>query len=105
MQYNTHGVINRDFLKLGGKGVDGVIVPSGPVRVVEQLPADSPIKPVAMRYAQQYEAANGADSRNAFAPYTYDAYLLLDAAVAKVPADVQPAPRPSGRRCATPWKA
>ena len=43
-----------------------------------------------MRYAQQYEAANGADSRNAFAPYTYDAYLLLDAAVAKVPADVQP---------------
>ena len=35
-----------------------------------------------MRYAQQYEAANGADSRNAFAPYTYDAYLLLDAAVA-----------------------
>ena len=57
-----------------------------------------------MRYAQQYEAANGADSRNAFAPYTYDAYLLLDAAVAKVPADVQPAPRPSGS-CATPWKA
>ncbi|AUT48507.1 ABC transporter substrate-binding protein [Achromobacter sp. AONIH1] len=90
VQYNTHGVINRDFLKLGGKGVDGVIVPSGPVQVVEQLPADSPIKPVAMRYAQQYEAANGADSRNAFAPYTYDAYLLLDAAVAKVPADVQP---------------
>ena len=43
-----------------------------------------------MRYAQQYEAANGADSRNAFAPYTHDAYLLLDAAVAKVPADVQP---------------
>ncbi|MFY0478576.1 ABC transporter substrate-binding protein [Achromobacter marplatensis] len=87
VQYNTHGVINKDFLKLGGKGVEGVIVPSGPVQVVEQLPADSPIKPVASRYAQQYEAAYGAESRNAFAPYTYDAYLLLDAAVAKIPAD------------------
>ena len=104
VQYNTHGVINRDFLKLGGKGVDGVIVPSGPVQVVEQLPADSPIKPVAMRYAQQYEAANGADSRNAFAPYTYDAYLLLDAAVAKVPADVQPG-TPAFRQARAPWKA
>ncbi|MDF8361530.1 ABC transporter substrate-binding protein [Achromobacter anxifer] len=90
VQYNTHGVINKDFLKLGGKGVDGVIVPSGPVQVVEQLPSDSPIKPVASRYAQQYESTYGADSRNAFAPYTYDAYLLLDAAVAKIPADTQP---------------
>lgn len=90
VQYNTHGVINKDFLKLGGKGVDGVIVPSGPVQVVEQLPADSPIKPVATRYAQQYESTYGAESRNAFAPYTYDAYLLLDAAVAKIPAGTQP---------------
>ena len=97
VQYNTHGVINKDFLKLGGKGVDGVIVPSGPVQVVEQLPDDSPIKPVAGRYAQLYESSYGADARNAFAPYTYDAYLLLDAAVAKIPT-ATPAGTPAFRQ-------
>ena len=36
--YQTHGVANNDFLRVGGKDVDGSIVPVGPVLVASQLP-------------------------------------------------------------------
>ena len=37
--YQTHGVANSDFLRVGGKDVEGTLLPSGPVLVAEQLPA------------------------------------------------------------------
>src|SRR5439155_9306452 len=36
--YQTHGVANNDFLRVGGKDVDGTYLPAGPVLVAAQLP-------------------------------------------------------------------
>ena len=60
--YQTHGVANADFLRVGGKDVEGTILPAGPVLVAAQLPDSNPIKPVALEYVRKYEAANGAGS-------------------------------------------
>lgn len=81
--YQTHGVANADFLRVAGASDEGVLLPTGPVLVAEQLPATHPSKAVAASYAAQYEAKYGARSRNNFGAYAYDAYLLLDAAVAR----------------------
>jgi branched-chain amino acid transport system substrate-binding protein len=79
--YQTHGVANADFLRVGGKDVEGTILPAGPVLVAEQLPDSSPIKPVALKYVHDYEAKYGAGSMATFGAHLYDADLLLQAAV------------------------
>lgn len=79
--YHNHGVINRDFLRVGGKNIEHAMAPTGPVMVAEQLPDSNPIKKVALEFTKLYEAVYGAGSRNAFAAYSYDAYLRLAQAV------------------------
>ncbi|EJL90908.1 ABC-type branched-chain amino acid transport system, periplasmic component [Herbaspirillum sp. CF444] len=79
--YQTHGVANADFLRVGGKVVEGTLLPSGPVLVAAQLPADHPVRKVALEYVTKYEAANGKDSVSLFGGYAWDAGLLLQAAV------------------------
>jgi branched-chain amino acid transport system substrate-binding protein len=49
--------------------------------VAEQLPDSNPIKKVALEFTKLYEATYGPGSRNAFAAYSYDAYLRLAHAV------------------------
>jgi branched-chain amino acid transport system substrate-binding protein len=79
--YHSHGVVNRDFLRVGGKAVEGAIAPVGPSMVAEQLPDSNPIKKVALRLIKEYESAYGPGTRNVFASSTYDAYLLIAKAV------------------------
>ncbi len=78
--FHNHGTVNQEFIKVGGKGVSGAVAPTGPLVVPEELPADFPTKKVSLDFTQRYEKAFGAGTRNAFAGYTYDAFLLLDAA-------------------------
>jgi branched-chain amino acid transport system substrate-binding protein len=78
--YHNHGTVNAEFIKVGGKGVEGAVAPTGPLVVPEELPAEFPTKKVSLDFTQRYEKAFGAGTRNAFAGYTYDAFLLLDAA-------------------------
>jgi len=79
--YHNHGTVNREFIKVGGKAVDGAIAPTGPLMVAEDLPANHPSKAVAVDFVKRYEAIFGAGTRNAFAGYSFDAVKLLDAAV------------------------
>lgn len=79
--YHTHGVVNPDFIRLGGKNAEGVIAPTGPVVVAEQLPASDPLKAAGLQYLKQYEGAYGAGSRNAFAAYAWDAGILVQSAL------------------------
>jgi len=79
--YQTHGVANADFLRVGGKLLDDTLVPAGPVLVAAQLPADNPVRKVALDYVSKYEAANGKDSVSLFGGYAWDAGLLLQAAI------------------------
>jgi len=79
--YQTHGVANNDFLRVGGKDVDGTFLPSGPVLVADQLPANHPLKKSALAYVAAYEAAYGKGSVSTFGGHAWDAGLLMSAAV------------------------
>ncbi len=46
--FGTHALINPDFVRVGGPAVDGLLAPTGPVIVAEQLPASNPIRKVSM---------------------------------------------------------
>jgi branched-chain amino acid transport system substrate-binding protein len=79
--YQTHGVANLDFLRVGGKDVEGTILPAGPILVASQLPASNGSRAVALDYVQRYEAANGAGSISTFGAHAWDAGLLLRYAI------------------------
>jgi branched-chain amino acid transport system substrate-binding protein len=79
--YHTHGVANADFLRVGGKDVEGAYLPIGPAVVAKQLPDAHPAKAAALDYITRYEAAYGAGSFSSFASHAWDAALLLEAAV------------------------
>jgi branched-chain amino acid transport system substrate-binding protein len=79
--YQTHGVANGDFLRIGGKDVEGTLLPAGPVLVAAQLPADNPIKKEALEYVSRYEAAHGKGSATTFGAHSWDAMKLLSAAI------------------------
>ncbi|CAH2600608.1 ABC transporter substrate-binding protein [Rhodovastum atsumiense] len=79
--YQTHGAANADFLRIGGKDVEGTVLPTGPVMVAAQLPESNPVRAVGLDYIARYEAANGPGSANSFGAHAYDAGLLLQAAI------------------------
>jgi len=79
--YQTHGVANNDFLRVGGKNVEGAIFPVGAMLVAEQLPDSHPVKKSALEFIKAYEGANGAGSRSTFGAHAWDASLLLQSAI------------------------
>jgi branched-chain amino acid transport system substrate-binding protein len=79
--YQTHGVANADFLRVGGKDVEGTFLPAGPVLVADQLPATHPVRKSALAYIQTYEAAHGKGSVSTFGAHAWDTGLLMAAAV------------------------
>jgi branched-chain amino acid transport system substrate-binding protein len=79
--YQTHGTATREFIRVGGKAVEGTILPVGPVVVAAQLPDAHLSKKPGMEYARLYEAKYGAGSLSSFGAYAYDAYQIFAAAV------------------------
>ncbi|MSQ70664.1 MAG: ABC transporter substrate-binding protein [Betaproteobacteria bacterium] len=79
--YHSHGVVGKDFIRVGGKNVEGGYAATGSIVVADQLPDSSPLKAVGVEFIKRYEAVYGAGSRNAFAGYAYDAYLVIAAAI------------------------
>jgi branched-chain amino acid transport system substrate-binding protein len=79
--YHTHGVLNPEFLRVGGKDVEGAYLPVGPAVVAKQLPDGHPSKAVALDYIARYENAYGAGTFSSFASHAWDAGLMLQAAV------------------------
>ncbi|HEX5802326.1 MAG TPA: ABC transporter substrate-binding protein [Azospira sp.] len=79
--YQTHGVATNDFIRLGGKKVEGTLMAGGPMLVADDLPAANPVKAVAQGYIKAYEAKYGAGTTSTFGANTFDAGLLLGQAV------------------------
>src|SRR5436190_7675200 len=75
--YGTHGLIYADFVRVGGSAVDGLMVPSGPVMVADQLPAENPVRKIALEFRSAYQKVHGSLPTDAFSAYTFDAYLVL----------------------------
>lgn len=78
--YQTHGAALPDFLKLGGKKVEGTILAAGSMLVLDQVPDSSPTKKVAAGYIADYEKKNGSKPAT-FGANVYDAGLLLKASI------------------------
>ncbi|OYV01586.1 MAG: branched-chain amino acid ABC transporter substrate-binding protein [Burkholderiales bacterium PBB5] len=79
--YQTHGVANADFLRVGGKSVEGTFLPAGPVLVADQLPANHPLKKTATAYVAAYEGAHGKGSASTFGAHAWDAGIVMSAAI------------------------
>lgn len=78
--YQTHGTATKEYIRVGGKAVDGTILPAGPVIVANQLPDSHPSKKVGIDYSRQYEEKYGQGSLSSFGAHMYDAYLLFASA-------------------------
>lgn len=82
--FQNHGVANNEFLRVAGSAGEGMVAPTGLVLVAEQLPDSNPSKGPGVDYLAKYEGKYGPDTLNSFGAYAYDAYLLLDNAVASI---------------------
>ena len=79
--YGTPALLNTDFIRVGGKAVEGVQVSAGPVIVAEQLPDTHFSKKISMAFRGDYQKANGAPPTDGFSAYSFDSWLIfLDAA-------------------------
>jgi branched-chain amino acid transport system substrate-binding protein len=85
-EFSSHAVVNSEFVRVGGKAVEGVIAPTGPEVVAEQLPDSNPIKAVSMEYRKLFKEANGVEATDAFPCYAYDAFLVMADAIKRVAA-------------------
>ncbi len=88
--YGTPAVFNKDFARIGGGAIEGVMAVTGPVGAWDQLPESNPIKKVSGEFVKAYEAANGAGSTNGFSAYSYDALLIFTDAAARAVKKTKP---------------
>lgn len=79
--YQTHGIANADFLRVGGKSVEDTYLAVAPVLVAEQLPASDPTKKPGVEYVQKYEKAYGPGTRSLFGSTAWTALNWLQATV------------------------
>ena len=78
--YQTHGAATPDFVRLGGKSVDGAIMAASLMLVLDQVGDANPSKKVATDYINAYNALYGTKPAT-FGANVYDAGLLLQRAV------------------------
>ncbi|MGA6107196.1 ABC transporter substrate-binding protein [Pseudomonas solani] len=87
--YQTHGAALPDFLKLGGKKVEGTILAASLMLVLDEVPDSHPSKKVAADYIAAYEKLNGSKPAT-FGANTFDAGLLLQQAIPTAAAKAAP---------------
>jgi branched-chain amino acid transport system substrate-binding protein len=88
--YSTHGIINPDFIRIGSSSVDGVIAPTGPVIVAEQLPDEHPTKKAALQFRAAYQKTVGEPPTDAYSAYSFDAFLIFADAAKRASAKARP---------------
>jgi branched-chain amino acid transport system substrate-binding protein len=78
--YQTHGVATDDFIRLGGKDVDGAVFAGEAYTVAADLDAASPFRTVTAAYIDAYRAAYNAEPA-IFGAHLFDSVQLLARAV------------------------
>jgi branched-chain amino acid transport system substrate-binding protein len=87
--YQTHGAATPDFVRLGGKAVDGAVMAASLMLVLDQVGDANPARKTATEYIAAYEKIYG--SRPAtFGANVYDAGLLLQRAVPEAAKKAKP---------------
>jgi branched-chain amino acid transport system substrate-binding protein len=88
--YGTHAIINPDFIRVGGTAVEGLIAPTGPVVVAEQLPSSNASRKISMDFRDAYQKTFKVAPTDAFAPYAFDAWLIFADAAQRTMNKLQP---------------
>jgi branched-chain amino acid transport system substrate-binding protein len=79
--YGTPALLNRDFIRIGGKAAEGVQVSAGPVIVTGQLPDSHFSKKIGTKFHEVFKKVNGGEADDGFSGYAFDAWVVfLDAA-------------------------
>jgi branched-chain amino acid transport system substrate-binding protein len=78
--YQTHGAATPDFIRLGGKAVEGTVMAASLMLVLDEIADSNPSKKVALDYIAAYQKMYGTKPAT-FGANVYDAGLLLQAAV------------------------
>jgi branched-chain amino acid transport system substrate-binding protein len=78
--FQTHGVATEEFIKLGGKDVDGAIFTGEAFTIVNDLPADSPFRKATASFINAYKAANGTVP-SIFGAHLWDSMTLVENAI------------------------
>jgi branched-chain amino acid transport system substrate-binding protein len=81
--YGQHGLINPAFVRVVGTSTQGAIMPTGPVIVADQLPADHPSRKIAMDFRAIYQKVNNVATDDAFSAYSFDGWLVFTNAAAR----------------------
>ena len=79
--FQTHGVATEEFIKLGGKDVDGAIFTGEAFTIVNDLPADSPFRKTTANFIDAYKAANNGTIPSIFGAHLYDSMTLVEHAI------------------------
>ncbi|MBE7940598.1 MULTISPECIES: ABC transporter substrate-binding protein [Ramlibacter] len=88
--YFTDGVINDDFLRVGGKDLEGAFLPAGPFVVARQLPDSNPTKKVSLDFIKQHDAKYPPGSANSFSAHAWNVWLILQHAIPQALKVAQP---------------
>jgi branched-chain amino acid transport system substrate-binding protein len=75
--YGTPALLNRDFVRIGGKAAEGVQVSAGPVIVTSQLPDSHFSKKIGTKFHEVFRKVNGGDADDGFSGYSFDAWLIF----------------------------
>jgi branched-chain amino acid transport system substrate-binding protein len=75
--FGTPALLNRDFIRIGGKAVEGVQVSAGPVIVTSQLPADHFSKKIGTAFHEVFKKVNGTQANDGFSGYAFDGWLIF----------------------------
>lgn len=78
--YQTHGAALNEFIKLGGKKIEGTILGGSVMLVPNDVPDSNPAKKVALDYINAYKAMHGNEPAT-FGGNMMDAGILLEKAV------------------------
>ena len=87
--YQTHGAALPEFIKLGGKKVEGTVLAASLMLVLDQVADSHPSKKIATDYVQAYEKMYGVKPAT-FGGNVFDAGLLLKHAIPAAAAKGKP---------------
>lgn len=74
--FQTHGVASEEFIKLGGKNVDGAVFTGEAFTIADDLAPNDPFRQARDELVAAYEKVNGAKP-NIFAAHLWDAMTLF----------------------------
>jgi len=87
--YQTHGAATPDFVRLGGKAVEGTVMAASLMLVLDQIPDSNVSKKAATDYIAAYEKVYSTKPAT-FGANVYDAGLLLQRAVPEAAKKAKP---------------